>query len=130
MDSIKCGELLVKLRREQGIYQKVLATELNVSIGTISNYENGVHNPDLETLCNLADYFNVSTDFLLQRTKYRHSLETLNKKVVVDYTTADLVNTTLELTPRNRKLLFDYLELLDFRNKYEKNEADQSNGQE
>ena len=43
---------------------------LSVSTGTISNYENGVHYPDLEKLVQLADYFQVSTDYLLGRREY------------------------------------------------------------
>lgn len=37
------GEKLYRLRIERGIYQKQLAAYLHVSVGTISNYENGVH---------------------------------------------------------------------------------------
>lgn len=40
------GDTLFQLRTERGIYQKQLAEYLTVSIGTISNYENGVHCPD------------------------------------------------------------------------------------
>lgn len=64
----KFAERLEELRTANGIYQKELAIYLNVSIGTISNYENGIHQPDLNALCQLADYFGVSTDYLLGRT--------------------------------------------------------------
>lgn len=110
------GQTLAELRVERGIYQKELAAYLNVSIGTISNYEKGIHYPDLITLCKLADYFGVTTDFLLQRTKYRYSLETLNRKLTPDYTIADFVNTTLQLTPQNLHSMMDYMELLRLRN--------------
>lgn len=67
------GEKLFKLRTERGIYQKELAEYLEVSIGTISNYENGVHYPDLATLCKFAEYFHVSTDYLLDLTEKLHA---------------------------------------------------------
>lgn len=35
---------------------------------TISRYENGVHQADYATLIKIADYFNVSIDYLLERT--------------------------------------------------------------
>ena len=111
------GELLVKLRTEKKIFQKELASYLNVSIGTISNYENGIHTPDLATLCRLADYFNVSTDYLLGRTEFAYDLSFLNKRIAVNYTISDIANTTLELTPNNISSLLDYLELLKLRNK-------------
>lgn len=109
------GQTLAKLRLEKGIYQKELAIQLNVSIGTISNYEKGVHSPDLNTLCRLADYFGVTTDFLLGRTKYRYNPETLNRQIARDYTVADMINTTLELTPKDVHSMIDYLELLKLR---------------
>lgn len=61
------GELMAELRQDRGLTQKELGRILSVSTGTISNYENSVHYPDLEKLVTLADYFQVSTDYLLGR---------------------------------------------------------------
>ena len=85
---MKFGELLASLRRERGILQKELAAYLNVTVATISNYEKGVHAPDYETLVKLADFFDVSTDYLLQRTEYKSSIQTLNQysmTALIDY---------------------------------------------
>ncbi len=65
---IHFGNRLLLLRREKGLCQKDLAEYLHVSVSTISNYENGINHPDLHTLCCIADYFGVSTDYLLGRT--------------------------------------------------------------
>ena len=43
------GDILAELRQERGLTQKELGQVLCVSTGTISNYENGVHLPDLLT---------------------------------------------------------------------------------
>lgn len=59
------GEILAELRQDKRLTQKELAEHFHVSIGTISNYEKGVHKPDLEMLCALAHFFHVSTDYLL-----------------------------------------------------------------
>ncbi|MDE5894241.1 MAG: helix-turn-helix domain-containing protein, partial [Acetatifactor sp.] len=67
---MKFSEKLYCLRLERGVYQKQLAAHLHVSIGTISNYENGVHSPDLRTLSRIAEFFHVSVDYLLDRTEY------------------------------------------------------------
>lgn len=63
------GKTLRALRTERSIFQKELATALHVSVGTLSNYEEEVSSPDLETLCRIADYFQVSTDYLLGRSQ-------------------------------------------------------------
>ena len=110
------GEFLAKLRKEKGYYQKEVAAYLNVTVATISNYEKGVHAPDLDTLIKLADFYDVSTDYLLQRTRYKASIRTLNKRLSADYTISDLINTTLELDRRNIKAFLDYYELLTLRN--------------
>lgn len=113
---MELGKLLAKLRKEKGVLQKEVATYLNVTVATISNYEKGVHAPDLNTLIMLADFFDVSTDYLLQRTDYRSSINTLNYLLSADYTVSDLMNTVVELDPRNVQALLDYYELLMLRN--------------
>ncbi len=113
---MKFGELLASLRRERGILQKELAAYLNVTVATISNYEKGVHAPDYETLVKLADFFDVSTDYLLHRTEYKSSIQTLNQKLVVNYTVSELVNAILQLDQNSMTALIDYYELLSLRN--------------
>lgn len=83
---------------------------LNVTVATISNYEKNVHTPDLNTLVKLADFYDVSTDYLLQRTRYKSSICTLNNQLSADYTVSDIVNMTLELDSRNIYTLTDYYE--------------------
>lgn len=109
------GQRLTDLREEKGIFQKELAANLNVCVSTISNYENNVHYPDVPLLCQLAEYFDVSTDYLLGRTDYRHNLNTLNQKLSREYTVSEFVNTTLELPQKDIANLVEYLELLVIR---------------
>ena len=115
-NKMELGKLLAKLRKERGILQKEVANYLNVTVATISNYEKGVHAPDLNTLILLADFFDVSTDYLLQRTDYKASIHTLNQPLSADYTVSDLLNTIVELDPRSIQALLDYYELLVLRN--------------
>ena len=46
-----------------------MAMDLNMSQNTISRYENGEREPGLEELVQIADYLDVSIDYLLERTK-------------------------------------------------------------
>ena len=110
------GEFLAELRKEKGYLQKEVAAYLNVTVATISNYEKGVHTPDLNTLSKLADFYDVSTDYLLQRTKYKASIDSLNRPLSADYTVSDLMNTTLELDRHNTQSFLVYYERLTLRN--------------
>ena len=59
---------LKELRQKRGINQEELAKVVNTTQRTISNYEkNNGTEPTLEMLCKLADYFNVSLDYLCER---------------------------------------------------------------
>lgn len=59
---------LKELRKKKGVTQLRLAIELNTTQNTISRYETGEHEPGIAELLKLADYFNVSVDYLLERT--------------------------------------------------------------
>lgn len=59
---------LKELRIKRNISQLQLAMDLNISQNTVSRYENGVREADYNMLITLADYFNVSVDYLLGRT--------------------------------------------------------------
>lgn len=60
---------LKKIRRTAGISQLKLALDLNMSQNTISRYETGEREPGIAELIKIADYFNVSIDYLVGRTK-------------------------------------------------------------
>ena len=63
MENIFC-ERLKELRMEKGIGQVELAKALNLSKGIISLWENGLREPKLSNLIILAQYFQVSIDYL------------------------------------------------------------------
>lgn len=109
---MEVGKRITELRATMGIYQKQLADDLQVSVATISNYENGRHIPDPSTLCKIADFFGVTTNYLLGRTDLRYEPQYLKRPLTKNYTIADLVNTTLELSPKNRVALAEYVRLL------------------
>lgn len=59
---------LKQLRKEKGISQLKLALDLNTNQNTISRYETGEREPSIKDLIRIADYFNISVDYLLGRT--------------------------------------------------------------
>lgn len=61
-----------ELRKEKGMTQAELAKILNVSDRSVGFYETGERDPDTETLNKLANFFDVSVDYLLGRTDIRN----------------------------------------------------------
>lgn len=59
---------LKELRLARRMTQQRLAMELSMSQNTVSRYENGEREPGLAELVRIADYFDVSVDYLLERT--------------------------------------------------------------
>ena len=59
---------LKELRIAKGISQLKLALDLGLNQNSISRYENLEREADYTTLIKIADYFNVSIDYLLERT--------------------------------------------------------------
>ena len=106
------GERLYRLRTQRGIYQKELAAELHLSISAISSYETGVHSPDIKILEKFARFYNVSTDYLLGRTECMTPIEDMDRKLVGQYTIADLIDAVLGLPPELRQNVANYITLL------------------
>ncbi len=59
---------LKEVRKQRKISQLKLAMDLSMSQNCISRYETGEREADYATLIKIADYFNVSVDYLLGRT--------------------------------------------------------------
>ena len=57
---------LKELRIKNKLTQTELANRFNLTQKTIANYETGTTQPPFDILCQLANYFNVSTDYLLE----------------------------------------------------------------
>lgn len=59
---------LKELRKKNNISQLKLAMDLQLNQNAISRYETGVREADYATLIKIADYFDISIDYLLERT--------------------------------------------------------------
>lgn len=59
---------LREIRKSKGISQLKLAMDLNTNQNTISRYETGEREPGIAEIIAIADYFNISVDYLLERT--------------------------------------------------------------
>lgn len=99
------GEILAELRQEKKLPQKAISELLFVSTPMISNYEKSVYYPDAEKLVILADYFDVSVDYLLGRSTSRLPVNTLEKKFADDETVGSVIENMQKLSPERRKAL-------------------------
>ena len=64
------AERLLELRKEKNISQAVLAKQLDVSFAVVCYWETDRREPTAPNIVKIADYFGVTTDFLIRRTDY------------------------------------------------------------
>ena len=62
------------LINNRGMNQADMASELGMSTAALSRYLNGVRSPDLEYVIKIANYFNISVDWLLGLTGERYNV--------------------------------------------------------
>lgn len=75
---------LKKLRQEKELTQDDFAKELNMSRSAIASYESGRNEPPYEVLRRIADFFNVTTDYLLGKTHSRNVTDEITDAVKDD----------------------------------------------
>lgn len=73
------GNRIRNLRDSEDIQQVDFAKKIGVSNVVLSRYESGERKPDYETLIKIADYFDVTTDYLLGKT------ETPERKILLQF---------------------------------------------
>jgi transcriptional regulator with XRE-family HTH domain len=115
------GNILSDLRNKAKITQQELANVLGISRGTIGMYEIGKRDPDTETLKKIAQYFNVSIDYLLGNSNNRNIDESKiperDKKLMDDISSLD---------DDLKKEAEKYIELLKIKQNLDKNKDEQS----
>ena len=70
------GDRIKLLRTEKRLTQEDIASALGTNRATLANWETLRTEPDAQMISRLADYFDVTTDYLLGRTNYRTSFIT------------------------------------------------------
>ena len=110
------GKRLKSRRDEYHVCQKQLADYLNVSLGTISSYEKDQNIPDASALRQLADFFDVSCDYLLERTRYKQGIDILSHPLITGYTISDFITMLVTLDREEQESVRKYLEYLSSQN--------------
>ena len=73
------GNNLKKIRQEHEMTQEELAKKINTSRSNIANYENDKNMPSIETLNNLSEVLNCSTDYLLGKSNIRNNTSNIDE---------------------------------------------------
>ena len=101
------------LRKVTGATQKEMSEALGILVRSYCRYEEGSREPELTTLCKLADYFQVSLDFLVGRGVYQHWDWLLANRDDV----ADAIYKATGITPITRERMearpMQYIDLLN-----------------
>lgn len=97
--------IITFLRKERGLSQKQVAVDLGISQALLSHYEKGIRECGLDFLVKAADYYEVSTDYLLGRTVQRKpasvSAEDIPDSDEIRHLKGNMINQV------NRKLLMN-----------------------
>ncbi|AEB62128.1 helix-turn-helix domain-containing protein [Bacillus amyloliquefaciens] len=87
---MRFGDQLRQLRKQRKLSQKSLGQKFGLAESTISMYERNEREPDYATLVKFADFFDVSTDFLLRgEDYYRDKARELRKQNDVRFAAVD-----------------------------------------
>ena len=97
------GDVFKQLRLEKGLSQDKIAEELDVSQPLIAKWESHQSTPAPEMLDYIADYFNISVDYLIGRSKFKN-LESDNSEL-----DNVLFNKAKELTDDEKKTIINVI---------------------
>ncbi len=108
---------LRQLRKKHKLIQKQMAELLDITVATYSNYENGIYTPDLESAIRIADYFEVSLDYLVGRTDANFNFSLLNLQISDHISLGDFFVYSSRLSQSQLLYLLDYMKYLNFKKK-------------
>lgn len=101
---------LKAIRNKKGVTQKEAADALGISPNTYKNYEQGMREPNNDMLCKLADYFQVTTDYLLGRAPQTNPFAMLDLQV--DIGEDAVMGQYMQLPKPWRKILLEVMKQL------------------
>lgn len=114
------GDNLKDLREAQHITQSQLAEYLQVSRPTIAGYETKNRQPDFEKLEKIADFFQVSIDFLISGTESANVELHVNKQIDENELERDVIMAYRKLSLESKQDTLKYVELLQLRDDAQK----------
>lgn len=104
------SRIITLLRKEKKLSQKQVANDLEISQALLSHYEKGIRECGLDFLIKIADYYNVSCDYLLGRTPQRYT-DITDVSDDTSKSKSDAVSQIVnkKLIQNTQSVLYDYL---------------------
>ena len=106
---LKRGQTLRDLRLKRHLTQKEAAENFSISQQTYQKYESGKVEPPYDLLCDFADFYGVTTDYLLGREEAPEPLEQLASQTYMEVTEQVLLEKYLELPKASREIVINFM---------------------
>ena len=103
---------LKELREAKHFTQSKIAQDLGISRQAYSNYENGKREPDLATLKKIAEYFNISVDYLVGGNKQQITKEKIPKDLKMLLEDEELTLNGRIISEEDKQKIFKILEII------------------
>lgn len=107
------AKTLINLREVNFLTQTYIAHHLHLSSSTISHYEKGITVPPTEIIFRLAEFYDVTTDYILGRCASKTNLnDTYALKLTNKMTIGDAVEITTKMNDAEREHLAYFIEVI------------------
>ena len=100
------AERLRELRKNKNINQQKLSNYLGYGYTAVANYESGRNEPAIDTLCKIAEYFDVTVDYLIGLSDEPVIMNALS------ISEARLLETYRELNEENKQLIMEMIGII------------------
>ena len=104
-------EIIRGLREDKDLRQSDIAKVIGTTQQHYSRCEQGDSDLQTRAVLSLANFYDVSTDYLLGRTACKEGIHSLNQSIVQGYTSGHLITDVLSLSPSGRRAVLEYIEL-------------------
>lgn len=84
------GRSVADIRNCAGFTQEEFAKMFNVSLSSMSHYEQGANQMPLDLIIAICDYFNTSVDYIVGRTNDKEDYKNRKQKICADLTSTDI----------------------------------------
>ena len=121
-------ELLRDLREDRDLKQSDIAEKISTTQQQYSKYETGESELPLRAVSILADYYDVSADYLMGRIAWSNRVPGLDKRVTDAYTAGEVMNDILSLGADGRAAVVEYIFLQKLKKDYRQKKENEKDG--